>query len=213
MVAHSDISIPCGPERLPGFLDIPDDASGVIIFAHGSGSGKESPRNQLVARELHKAGFATVLFDLLTEKETEHYRQNVFDMKLLTGRLDAAVSWAQSEKRLSGLPIGLAGASTGAGAALNVAGARGNLIKAVVSRGGRPDLAEPEMLEKVTAPTAFIVGGDDTDVIGMNKRAAELVRAKKRLILVPGATHVFEEPGTVEQAAEHMVSWFSEYLR
>jgi putative phosphoribosyl transferase len=199
---------------LPGILSVPDGATGLVIFAHGSGSSRTSVRNQMVATQLNEAGIATLLFDLLTEKEKEHYDANVFDMELLSERLAQAVEWAGGEPRLQGMKLGLCGASTGGGAALNVAAAKGEGIKAVVSRGGRPDLADQAELPKVTAPTLLVVGGDDTEVIPLNEAAAEhLTGCDWELKLVPGATHVFSEPGTMEVASQLATDWFVEHLK
>ena len=187
-----------GPEQLPGHLGIPDGGNpiGLVIFAHGSGSGRLSPRNQQVAAGLRQAGMATLLLDLLTPDE-EQDRANVFDIGLLAGRLLSATRWARGQSRLARLPIGYFGASTGAGAALVAAAEAGSEVSAVVSRGGRPDLAG-EALERVRAPTLLIVGGDDTQVIELNQQALDRLPGAKSLIGVPGATHLFEEPGTLD---------------
>ncbi len=199
-----------GAMGLAADVSVPEEASGVIIFAHGSGSSRLSPRNRLVAKQLNNAGFATVLFDLLSEPEAED-RRNVFNIPLLAGRMSEAVKFAQSHKNLSGLPIGLFGASTGAAAALMAAADLGSDIGAVVSRGGRPDLALP-VLHKVTAPTLLIVGGLDEPVIEMNRTALAALSREKRLDIVPGATHLFEEPGTLERVVELTMDWFGRHL-
>lgn len=199
-----------GAMGLAADVSVPEEASGVIIFAHGSGSSRLSPRNRLVAKQLNNAGFATVLFDLLSEPEAED-RRNVFNIPLLAGRMSEAVKFAQSHKNLSGLPIGLFGASTGAAAALMAAADLGSDIGAVVSRGGRPDLALP-VLHKVTAPTLLIVGGLDEPVIEMNRTALAALSCEKRLDIVPGATHLFEEPGTLERVVELTMDWFGRHL-
>ena len=199
-----------GAMGLPTDVSVPERASGVIIFAHGSGSSRLSPRNRLVARQLNGAGFATILFDLLTEPEAED-RRNVFNIPLLAGRMSEAVAFARNEKNLSRLPVGLFGASTGAAAALMAAAEHGNDIDAVVSRGGRPDLALP-VLHKVTAPTLLIVGGHDEPVIEMNRTALVALSCKKRLEIVPGATHLFEEPGTLDRVIKLTMEWFSRHL-
>jgi putative phosphoribosyl transferase len=195
---------------LEGILGLPTGSRGVVIFAHGSGSGRLSPRNNFVARRLQRDGLATLLLDLLTEEESDD-RRKVFDIGLLADRLLLAKDWIKTEPRTTNLSIGYFGASTGAGAALQAAAREPSNIKAVVSRGGRPDLAEP-YLPSVTVPTLLIVGGHDEPVIEMNQAAYDLLTCEKKLILVPGATHLFEEPGTLEQVAEHAGRWFVRYL-
>ena len=201
-----------GPEQLPGHLGIPDGGNpiGLVIFAHGSGSGRLSPRNQQVAAGLRQAGMATLLLDLLTPDE-EQDRANVFDIGLLAGRLLSATRWARGQSRLARLPIGYFGASTGAGAALVAAAEAGSEVSAVVSRGGRPDLAG-EALERVRAPTLLIVGGDDTQVIELNQQALDRLPGAKSLIVVPGATHLFEEPGTLDVVESLAREWFLDVL-
>ena len=199
-----------GAEGLQADISVPEPASGVIIFAHGSGSGRLSPRNRRVAAQLNGEGFATILFDLLTEPEAKD-RNNVFNFPLLASRMSEAVTSARNQKSLSRLPIGLFGASTGAAAALMVASERGNDVGAVVSRGGRPDLAF-EVLDHVTAPTLLIVGGYDKQVIEMNKTALAALRCEKRLEIIPGATHLFEEPGTLDRVVDLTTDWFSRHL-
>ncbi|MES2342494.1 MAG: alpha/beta family hydrolase [Pseudomonadota bacterium] len=198
------------PLRLAGDLRAPDDARGLVIFAHGSGSSRFSPRNQEVARALNEAGLATLLLDLLTEDEARN-RANVFDIDLLAERLTQAIDWARAEPALAALPIGLFGASTGAAAALTAAASRPQAVAAVVSRGGRPDLAEAA-LDQVTAPTLLIVGGRDEPVIAWNQAAQRRLGGPSRLEIVPGATHLFEEPGTLEEVIELALDWFSERL-
>lgn len=205
-----NIQIIYGKLTLEGILGLPADPSGVIVFAHGSGSGRLSPRNNFVARHLQQNGFATLLLDLLMPGEAED-RRNVFDIDLLADRLLVAKSWLKEEPRTEKLRIGYFGASTGAGAALQATARDPSNIQAVVSRGGRPDLAEA-YLPSVTAPTLLIVGGWDEPVIEMNQSAYELLTCEKKLIIVPGATHLFEEPGTLEQVAEHARKWFRLYL-
>ncbi len=195
---------------LEGILGLPIRPRGVVVFAHGSGSGRLSPRNNFVARHLQRGGLATLLVDLLTEVEADD-RRKVFDMNLLANRLLLAKNWLESEPRTRNLGIGYFGASTGAGAALQATAREPSNIKAVVSRGGRPDLAEP-YLPSVTAPTLLIVGGHDEPVIEMNQAAYDLLTCEKKLIIVPGATHLFEEPGTLEQVADHANKWFRQYL-
>jgi len=197
-----------GQRRLAGILGVPEAPTGIVIFAHGSGSGRTSPRNQ-VAAGLHEAGFATLLPDLLTPGE-EHNRRNVFDVALLAARLAEAADWARNQPDLASLQLGYFGASTGAAAAL-VAAAEGQDVAAVVSRGGRPDLAG-EALHIVRAPTLLIVGGADRPVIPLNRSAFEQLSCEKDFVLVPGATHLFEEPGTLEQVMQHARRWFSRWL-
>ena len=195
---------------LEGLLGLPPGTRSVIVFAHGSGSGRFSPRNNFVARHLQHNGLATLLLDLLTTEEADD-RRNVFDIDLLADRLLLAKAWLEAEPRTENLEIGYFGASTGAGAALQAAAREPSNINALVSRGGRPDLAEP-YLASVTAPTLLIVGGYDEPVIEMNQAAYELLTCEKKLIIVPGATHLFEEPGTLEQVADHAGKWFARYL-
>lgn len=208
-VQSHEVVIPAGMEGLPGTLVIPDGAIGVVLFAHGSGSSRHSPRNRFVASVLHQAGIATVLFDLLSRAEAED-RRNVFDIDLLCERLRSGVRWAGVETRTAQLPIGLFGASTGAAAAL-VAAAKEPAVRAVVSRGGRPDLAD-RWLPMVQAPTLLIVGGDDTEVVKLNRQALAALTCRKQLDIVPGATHLFEEEGTLDQAATLAAAWFSRHL-
>jgi putative phosphoribosyl transferase len=192
-------------------LIVPQGATGVVLFAHGSGSSRHSPRNKYVAAQLREAGLATLLIDLLTPEEDEVYRTR-FDIALLTERLgDAARSLAR-EPRTKELPVGLFGASTGAAAALEVAAAMPEAIRAVVSRGGRPDLASHAALHKVKAPTLLIVGGDDTGVIELNEQAYAELGCEKHLAIVPGATHLFEERGKLEEVARLAADWFTRHL-
>jgi dienelactone hydrolase len=189
---------------------MPADPAGLVLFAHGSGSSRLSPRNRSVARALNESGIATLLFDLLTEVESRD-RSNVFDIALLAGRLRNAASWCREQPDMSGLAQGYFGASTGAGAAL-VAAAGDPAIRAIVSRGGRPDLAG-ESLSRVTAPTLLLVGGADEPVIELNREALALLTCVKSLVIVPGATHLFEEPGTLEEVSHLAGAWFMEYLQ
>jgi len=207
---HS-VRITKGELVLEGILDLPAGPRGVVVFAHGSGSGRLSPRNNFVARHLQQNGLATLLLDLLTKVEADD-RRKVFDIDLLADRLLLAKGWLEKESQTQHLKIGYFGASTGAGAALQAAAREPSNIKAVVSRGGRPDLAEP-YLPSVIAPTLLIVGGHDEPVIEMNQAAYELLTCEKKMIIVPGATHLFEEPGTLEQVAEHAGKWFRRYLK
>ena len=198
-----------GALSLEGILGLSAPALGMVVFAHGSGSGRFSPRNNFVARHLQQGRVATLLIDLLTPDEAED-RRNVFEIDLLADRVLLAKAWLEQDARTKGLNIGYFGASTGAGAALQAAARDPSSIRAVVSRGGRPDLAEP-YLPSVTAPTLLIVGGDDGPVIEMNRVAYRLLVCPKRLVIVPGATHLFEEPGTLEQVAEHALIWFQQH--
>lgn len=203
-----EIAIKIGKVELKGDLAVPDAPHGLVIFAHGSGSSRLSSRNRAVAAELNRAGFATLLFDLLTEEEDETYA-NRFDIQLLTRRLVTVTKWAT--EKLPDVPLGYFGASTGAAAALFAAAELKDAIQAVVSRGGRPDLAL-DGLPKVTAPTLLIVGGDDTEVIELNRLALAQLRCTKDISIVPGATHLFEEPGALEQVSELAKSWFARHL-
>jgi putative phosphoribosyl transferase len=182
----------------------------VVVFAHGSGSSRHSPRNRYVAQVLHRAGLGTLLFDLLTVEE-ETRRANVFDIELLAGRLGQAVGWVQRQPGVDQLPVGLFGASTGAAAALWAATAPGVDVAAVVSRGGRPDLAGPR-LAQVRAPTLLLVGSLDGAVLGMNRTAAARLTCTHRLTVVPGASHLFEEPGALDAAARLAAGWFTQHL-
>ncbi|HWA56480.1 MAG TPA: hypothetical protein VG692_04455 [Gemmatimonadales bacterium] len=203
------VLIPAGHLRLPGELIIPDQARGVVLFAHGSGSSRLSPRNRAVARVLQTAGIGTLLFDLLTDVESRDHAA-VFDLLRLTERLLAATDWIV-EQPDGQLPLGYFGASTGAGAALMAAATSERRIGAVVSRGGRPDLAGDWLL-RVEAPTLLIVGGLDTAVLSLNQLALAQLHCPRRLEVVPGATHLFEEPGTLEQVADLARDWFVRYL-
>lgn len=200
-----------GPRELPAVLRVPDTSSGLIVFAHGSGSSHRSPRNNQVAQALTDAGFTTLLFDLLTASE-ERDRANVFDIELLASRLVEAVVEIGKDPRFANLKIGLFGASTGAGAALRAASIRPDLVSAVVSRGGRPDLAGPDVLRKVRAPTQLIIGGADEQVIELNRAAAQFLSCPHEIVIVPRAGHLFEEPGTLAQVVEHAEEWFRKYL-
>jgi dienelactone hydrolase len=203
----STVHIPAGTVELDGELIMPPSAKGVVLFAHGSGSSRFSPRNTYVAEVLQKRGIGTLLFDLLTRDEDQNYETR-FDIALLTHRLLAATAWLQAEPKTKSLSLGYFGASTGAAAALQAAAQMGDKISAVVSRGGRPDLAGAVALRRVTAPTLLIVGGADYGVIELNQQADALLSCEKNLTLVPGATHLFEEPGTLQQAANIAADWF-----
>jgi dienelactone hydrolase len=209
---ESEVAIPVGTVRLEGSLAWPAGAKGIVLFAHGSGSSRHSPRNRYVADVLQEGGFATLLFDLLTAAEDRDYATR-FDIPLLTSRLLAGTAWVDRQPTAAGLPLGYFGASTGAAAALAAAAEAGSRVGAVVSRGGRPDLAGGAALARVTAPTLLIVGGEDTVVIGLNRDAFARLACEKTLTIVPGATHLFEEPGTLEQVATHAARWFGRWLR
>ena len=204
------VQIPIGPVRLEGQIDVPGSARGIVIFAHGSGSSRHSVRNQAVARRLRAAGFATLLFDLLTDAEA-HDRSLVFDTVLLADRLRHVSHVVETDPRTRALPIGLFGASTGAGAALRVAAHPDAHIGAVVSRGGRPDLADEE-LPAVRAPTLLIVGGDDEPTLRLNREAATRLGGPHQLVIIPGATHLFEEPGALESVADLAAEFFGARL-
>jgi putative phosphoribosyl transferase len=195
---------------LSGLLGIPQKVKGMVLFAHGSGSGRLSPRNRFVAQHLQQGGIATLLMDLLMPDE-EDDRRKVFDIDLLADRVLVASDWLRVDSRTKQLPLGYFGASTGAGAALQAAARATFDVGAIVSRGGRPDLAEP-YLPQVSAPTLLLVGGDDGPVIEMNQQAYRLLRCPKQLTIIPGASHLFEEPGTLEQVAEQALRWFQQHL-
>jgi putative phosphoribosyl transferase len=203
------VLIDIGPVRLPGDLVVPTGGVGVVVFAHGSGSSRRSPRNVAVAERLHDAGLVTLLFDLLTEDEADN-RSLVFDIDLLARRLEGAMGWVHAEPGLGHLPPGLFGASTGAAAAL-VTASRIPRIAAVVSRGGRPDLAGPA-LEQVRTPTLLIVGGADHEVLALNREAQRTLPGESRLEVIPDATHLFAEPGALERVADLAAEWFRVHL-
>ena len=194
-------AITIAPVGLEGLLGLPFDAKGIVLFAHGSGSGRLSPRNNFVNHALRNNGLATLLFDLLTVEEARD-RRNVFDIELLARRLLLATAWVRLDAETRNLAVGYFGASTGAAAALVAEAAREGPIAAIVSRGGRPDLAG-RALAAVKAPTLLIVGGDDVEVLALNRAALAALRCAKRLVIVPGAAHLFEEPGTLEAVVEH----------
>lgn len=209
-----EVRVSAGPVTLEGSLGIPNGAGGVVLFAHGSGSGRHSPRNRYVARVLREANLATLLIDLLTEDEEEVDLRTTrlrFDIGLLARRLAGATDWLVQNPDTEQLRIGYFGASTGAGAALVAAAQRPYEVSAIVSRGGRPDLAG-DALPLVKAPTLLIVGGNDEPVIGMNEEALARMRAVKRLQIVPGASHLFEEPGALEEVARLATGWFARHL-
>ncbi|MBK4737969.1 alpha/beta hydrolase [Noviherbaspirillum sp. DKR-6] len=200
------VAIPDGVASVEGLLEIPPHVRGMVLFAHGSGSGRHSPRNQFVAQQLQLADMGTLLVDLLTPEE-DHDTQSRFDIELLASRLAVAAAWLRA--RQAGVALGLFGASTGAAAALRLAAQAGIDVVALVSRGGRPDLAGNEALHRVRAPTLLIVGGDDDEVLALNQKAYAQMHCEKRLEIVAGATHLFEEPGRLEEAAMLAVNWFS----
>ena len=204
------VEVRIGSLGLAGLLGVTSDAKGIVVFAHGSGSGRYSPRNNDVARGLRDSGLATLLLDLLTPRE-EQNRANVFDIDLLASRLLMASQWAHAQPELAELPVGYFGASTGAGAALMAAGQEPSRVGAIVSRGGRPDLAG-DALRTVTAPTLLIVGGNDGPVIDLNREALAQLRCEKELIIIPGAGHLFEEPGTLDKVMRHATRWFLQHL-
>jgi len=216
MVQASLVSIPVDGVRVAGDLGIPPAATGMVLFAHGSGSSRRSRRNRYVAAELQQAGLATLLMDLLTPAEERLDEESGgrlrFDIGLLARRLEAASSWLAGSPETARLRLGYFGASTGAAAALVAASEWTGAVGAIVSRGGRPDLAGPA-LGAVRAPTLLVVGGDDHAVIPLNRRALDRLRCEKRLEIVPGATHLFEEPGTLERVAELAAGWFGRHLR
>ncbi|GAA4281667.1 dienelactone hydrolase family protein [Gaetbulibacter aestuarii] len=210
-IEHQSIKIPVGDKELQGILTIPVDAKGLVIFSHGSGSSHLSPRNQSVSNKLNDHDFATLLFDLLTPEEDQIY-SNRFDIRMLSERLITATEWAHNQEPLKDLPIGYFGASTGAASALNAAGALRSHIKAVVSRGGRPDLADAQLIKNVSASVLLLVGGWDRQVIPLNQVAFRLLPNSAKLEIIPGATHLFEEPGKLEQVTETSIRWFQNYL-
>jgi dienelactone hydrolase len=213
-VEQSEVVVQVPGADLEGTLAIPEGATAIVVFAHGSGSSRFSPRNRSVARALNDVGLATLLFDLLTAGEDEidrRTRELRFDIGLLAGRLGGAVEWAARQESTRGMGIGLFGSSTGAAAALIAAARHPGAVGAVVSRGGRPDLAGGALAE-VRAPTLLIVGGDDVPVIGMNREAAERMSIEPRIEIIPGATHLFEEPGKLEEVARLAGAWFNEKL-
>lgn len=214
IVGEKPVRVPAGRIILEGDLALSEGASGLVIFAHGSGSSRHSPRNRYVAQTLHKYGLSTLLFDLLTPAEERidalqgHLR---FNIRLLSERLIQAVDWATSETSTRPLAIGLFGASTGAAAALVAAAERPDIVKAVVSRGGRPDMAG-SALPRVKAPSLLIVGGYDDQVIVLNQEALDRLRGEKEMVIVPGATHLFEEPGALAEVARLAGEWFQRHL-
>jgi putative phosphoribosyl transferase len=208
------VTIVLGPAALAGELAIPSGARGMVLFAHGSGSGRHSPRNRAVAHALRDAGLATRLIDLLTEEEAAQDARDArlrFNIPFLAERLIGVVDWLAQDPSAGQLPLGLFGASTGAAAALVAAAERPHLIRAIVSRGGRPDLAS-QVLGTVAAPTLLIVGGNDQAVLELNRRALAALRGEKELVVIAGATHLFPEPGALEEVARVAAQWFTRYL-
>lgn len=213
-ISQSDVIVHADKAQLAGNLARPEGVNALVLFAHGSGSSRHSPRNRSVAAALNEAGLATLLFDLLTPEEERIDRQTRalrFDIDLLANRLTGAVDWVGSQASLRDLRIGLFGASTGAAAALIAAAHRPDAVGAVVSRGGRPDLAG-EALSKVRAPTLLIVGGKDPTVVSLNRTAGARLMAENRLAIIPGATHLFEESGALEEVARLACDWFTKHL-
>lgn len=207
---HETVAIPLENVLLKGNLNIPCNAKGLVLFSHGSGSSRFSPRNNYVAGVLQQDGLATLLFDLLTEREDQDYKTR-FNIELLTERLIAVTEWVNIQQETMGFRIGYFGASTGAASALGAAAFFGNGIKAVVSRGGRPDLAL-QKLPKVTAPTLLIVGGWDKEVVELNEKAYAKLNCEKKLEIIPKATHLFEEKGKLEKVAKSSAVWFNQWL-
>jgi len=205
------VLIASGKALLPGVLELPPSPRGIVLFAHGSGSSRLSPRNNYVAGELRRAGLGTLLLDLLSRDEDSHH-ENRFDIALLGARLGDAVSWLAQQPETSGGALGLFGASTGSAAALQLAAGRPGDIAAVVSRGGRPDLAGADELARVRAPTLMIVGGEDHAVVELNRQALRDLSCEKELVVVRGATHLFEEPGALKEVARLAARWFKGYL-
>jgi len=213
-IKETTVQIPVGQVRLGGDMAIPDQAESIILFAHGSGSSRFSSRNKYVARRLQDEGLATLLFDLLTsdeERADSYNMQYRFDIDLLAERLSGATSWVKMQKETEKMAIGYFGASTGAAAALIAENHYQGTVKAIVSRGGRPDMAA-NALGLVRAPTLFIVGGEDGQVITLNQQAMEYVRTTKKIVIIPGATHLFEEPGALESVADLASHWFLQYM-
>lgn len=209
-LSEQEVRIPVGKETLEGTLVLPPSARTIVLFAHGSGSGRHSPRNRFVAGALQEQGIATLLFDLLTRDEDTVYETR-FNIELLTDRLEAATLWLGEQPRTAGFTIGYFGASTGTASALRAAADLGPTIGAVVSRGGRPDLAE-QALGRVQAPVLLIVGGSDTFVLELNRRACDMIKSEKHLAVIPGATHLFEEQGALEEVSRLAADWFKRHL-
>lgn len=210
-IASNEVSIHLADQTLDAVLNIPDQSRGLVIFSHGSGSGRFSPRNNYVAQLLNRDHFATLLVDLLTASEDLVF-SNRFDIALLTERLVQITKWAISHPALAKLPLGYFGASTGAASALNAAAQLPVHVKCIVSRGGRPDLAYDDALDSVLCPTLLIVGSLDTQVIGLNNLAFNKLKCKKEILIIPGATHLFMEPGKLEEVGRAATRWFTRYI-
>jgi putative phosphoribosyl transferase len=210
-MSHGLRRVTIGSQQLEGILTVPEPAVGLVIFAHGSGSSRLSPRNTYVAERLQERGIATLLFDLLTEEEADD-RRNVFHVPLLASRLEEALVWSREDPDTAALPVGLFGASTGSAAALVTAAQNPSEIAAIVSRGGRPDMAG-EAIAQIRAPTLLIVGGADTVVLELNEDAYAALNCTKHLHVVPGATHLFEEPGALDKVVEAAGDWFAQHLQ
>jgi putative phosphoribosyl transferase len=210
-MSHGLRRVTIGSQQLEGILTVPEPAIGLVIFAHGSGSSRLSPRNTYVAERLQERGIATLLFDLLTEEEADD-RRNVFHVPLLASRLEEALVWSREDPDTAALPVGLFGASTGSAAALVTAAQNPSEIAAIVSRGGRPDMAG-EAIAQIRAPTLLIVGGADTVVLELNEDAYAALNCTKHLHVVPGATHLFEEPGALDKVVEAAGDWFAQHLQ
>jgi putative phosphoribosyl transferase len=210
-MSHGLRRVTIGSQQLEGILTVPEPAVGLVIFAHGSGSSRLSPRNTYVAERLQERGIATLLFDLLTEEEADD-RRNVFHVPLLASRLEEALVWSREDPDTAALPVGLFGASTGSAAALVAAAQNPSEIAAIVSRGGRPDMAG-DALAQIRAPTLLIVGGADTVVLELNENAYAALNCTKHLHIVPGATHLFEEPGALDKVVEAAGDWFAQHLQ
>jgi putative phosphoribosyl transferase len=211
LASIQSVQLVLGDVTLPGDLTQPPHAAGLVVFSHGSGSGRLSSRNRAVAQRLQAAGLATLLFDLLTPAEDQTYATR-FDIALLTRRLLGVAHWVTQKPALAALRLGFFGASTGAASALGAAAELGSRVEAVVSRGGRPDLALP-VLHRVRAPTLLLVGGNDGPVIALNEQALRVLGPPSELRIIPGAGHLFEEPGTLEQVADAAAAWYGRYLR
>ncbi|WP_090140803.1 dienelactone hydrolase family protein [Limnohabitans sp. DM1] len=211
ILLEDQVQIEINGLMLEGILAVPPDAKGLVLFAHGSGSSRHSPRNNFVAQVLGDHGVGTLLMDLLSPEEDQDPSAR-FDIALLTERLVAATHWVHHQRLTKHLSLGYFGASTGAAAALRAAAQLGAQVHAVVSRGGRPDLAGPSLLAKVTCPTLLLVGSLDEEVLALNRQAARQMHADVHLTVVPGATHLFEEPGTLEAVARHAAQWFVQHL-
>jgi putative phosphoribosyl transferase len=211
-MTKNEVEIQIDSIFLKGNLAVPERPKGIVLFAHGSGSSRLSPRNSYVAEILEGAGFATLLFDLLTEEEDRAY-ENRFDIDLLTDRLIAATKWVNAQSHLKNLPIGYFGASTGSAGAINAAAHLKGEIKAVVSRGGRPDLSRKSALASASSPILLIVGGKDNEVLQLHRQILPHIHAENKLEIIPDATHLFEEPGALEKVAQLATDWFLKYLK